>query len=127
MQEENLILLESMIRITDEKYQVMSIHFMPFDPEYGLEKTKEELEANGGIFVTEIPNPERIEGKYPTLYWNPKTKKLFYEYEDNVEGEEDIPKIEETQDERIEKLEKENKELENQLLLAENKNLGGIL
>ncbi|NFA59448.1 hypothetical protein K8O96_12195 [Clostridium sporogenes] len=110
-----------MIRITDEKYQVMSIHFIPFDPEYGLEKTKEELEANGGIFVTEIPKSERINGKYPIRYWNPKTQKIFYEYEDVPEHEEEI------QEGRIEKLEKENKELENQLLLAENKNLGGIL
>ncbi|WP_196296589.1 hypothetical protein [Clostridium sporogenes] len=116
------MLIDYMIKITDEKYKVISIHFMPFDPEYGLHKTKEELEAAGCVFITEIPEPVRIDGKYPIRYWNPKTQKIFYEYEDVPEHEEEI------QEERIEKLKRENKELENQLLLQADNNLdGGIL
>lgn len=113
--------MDYMIKITDEKYKVISIHFMPFDHEYGLGKTKEELEAVGGVFIASISEPERIDGKYPIRYWNPIKQKIFYEYEDVPEHEEEI------QDETIEKLKKENKELENQLMLQADNNIGGIL
>ncbi len=115
------MLLEKFTKITDEKYIINSIHFYPFDDVYGLHKSKEEIENEGGVFIDNIPEPKKIEGKLPSRYWNPKTQKIFYEFEDVPKHEEEI------QEERIEKLEKENQELENQLLLAENKNLGGIL
>ncbi|MHB9946429.1 hypothetical protein CF095_13710 [Clostridium botulinum] len=105
------------------------MHFYPFDEVYGLHKSREEIEKEGGVFIEKIPEPERIKGKSSSRYWNPKTKKIFYEYEDISDYEENTPKSkEEIQEERIEKLEKENKELENQLLLQADNNLdGGIL
>ncbi|EKS4344858.1 hypothetical protein QB607_002854 [Clostridium botulinum] len=87
---------------------------MPFDEIYGLHKTKEEIEREGGVFVTEIPEPEHIEGKHFIQYWNPIQEKIFYEYEDIPDYEENIPKSrEEIQEERIEKLENDVTILQN--------------
>ena len=82
----------------------MSIHHMPFHEQYGLGKTKEELEKEG-ILVDSIPEPEQIEGKSAVLYCNPTKTELWYEYED-------IPKTpEEEQQEKIESLEQSIAEL----------------
>ncbi|HGG0416079.1 TPA: hypothetical protein ACJFE8_000829 [Clostridium sporogenes] len=113
MNKEKLILLQKFKKISDEKYEILVIHYMPFGPKYGLGKTKEELEEMGGVFVTNIPEPERIEGKHHIPYWNPIKEKIFYEYEDNIEYEEDIPKTEELQEERLIKIENDITVLQN--------------
>lgn len=93
-----------MIFLRVDGKKVTTIHYMPFDEQHGLGKTKEELEQEG-ILVDEIPEPEQIEGKYPVLHCNPETKELWYEYED-------IPKTkEEIQQEKIEALEQSIAEL----------------
>ncbi|GAA0082419.1 MULTISPECIES: hypothetical protein [Clostridium] len=108
------MLLEAFEKITDEKYKIKSIHFMPFDEIYGLHKSKEEIEREGGVFIEEIPEPEKIKGKSSSRYWNPKTKKIFYEYEDIPDYEENTSKSkEEIQEERIEKLENDITILQN--------------
>ncbi|EDU35753.1 hypothetical protein CLOSPO_01918 [Clostridium sporogenes ATCC 15579] len=97
-----------MKKITDKKYEVLVVHYMPFDPKYGLGKTKEEIEEMGGVFVTEIPEPERIGGKYPIRYWDPIKQEIFYEYEENIPGSK-----EEIQEERLTKLENDITILQN--------------
>lgn len=90
-----------MIFLRVENEVVTFKHFMPFDEEYGLDKTKKELEQEG-VLVEEIPEPEEKEGKNAILHCNPGTKELWYEYED-------IPKTPE--EEQQEKIEAEVKEL----------------
>ena len=63
----------------DENNKVGFRHFLPFDLEYGIGKTKEELEQTG-FFVESIPQPEVIVGKAPVLYGDNITKTLWYEY-----------------------------------------------
>ncbi|MHB9925629.1 hypothetical protein [Clostridium botulinum] len=127
--EEDLILIGDLKEIAPTKCSIGYIHFYPFHFAYGFGKTKEEIETMGiGIFVPRPVKPKFKEGYYLTEYYNPIENVIFYEYEDIPDYEENTPgSKEEIQDERIEKLKKENQELENQLLLAENKNLGGIL
>lgn len=66
--------------IVNKNNKVEFIHFKPFDKVDGLRKAKEELEKEG-VLVENIPTPERIDGKQSTLYCNPVTKELWYEYE----------------------------------------------
>lgn len=65
----------------DDKYRVGFIHYQPFDPLNGLNKTKEELEQSG-FFIDSLPEPEHIEGKIPVLYADPENKRVYYEYVD---------------------------------------------
>jgi hypothetical protein len=66
----------------DEKgLRVGFVHNMPFDEEYGLGKTEDELRQIGAL-VDEIPEPEQIEGKMAVMYYNPQTNRVYYEYID---------------------------------------------
>lgn len=60
---------------------VTKMHRAPFNPTYGLGMSKEELEANNGFFVDEVPEPDMIEGKIAIMKYNADTKKIYYEYE----------------------------------------------
>lgn len=60
---------------------VTKVHRFPFDPKYGLNMTKEELEANNGTFVDEIPEPEMKTGKQAIMKYNSDTKQVYYEYQ----------------------------------------------
>ncbi|WP_205613341.1 hypothetical protein [Clostridium sporogenes] len=92
-----MIFLSRLTKITNEKYSIGYIHYMPFNEKHGLGKTKEELEQEG-ILLESIIEPKQIEGKQATMYWNPIEGKIFYEYED-------IPKSkEETLEEKIKTL-----------------------
>lgn len=64
-------------------------HNMPFDLEYGLGKTKDELISDGGIFVEKLPEVENRLGKTPVLKYDGKN--LYYEYMDReLTSEEEI-------------------------------------
>ncbi|EMT54219.1 hypothetical protein I532_01395 [Brevibacillus borstelensis AK1] len=65
------------VKETETKAVVYFTHRMPFDEIYGL--TEEELSK--GILVEEVPDPED-NGKEPTLYINPETLEMWYEYKD---------------------------------------------
>lgn len=65
----------------NESMNIDMIHYMPFDENYGLGKTREQLEAQGGIFVESVPEPENQSGKVSTLKYS-KTDGLYYEYVD---------------------------------------------
>lgn len=67
-----MIFIKDLIKITDEKYSIGFIHYMPFDNNSGLGKTEEELEKEG--ILTDLP----IQGS-GTLYYNPIEKKCFYD------------------------------------------------
>ncbi|MCM3789407.1 hypothetical protein M3221_13455 [Domibacillus indicus] len=69
-----------MIYIGLQNREVTMTHFAPFHEEYGLKRTKEELEKTG-IFVESLPEPEQIKGKDPILKYD-ATKGLYYEYVD---------------------------------------------
>lgn len=56
---------------TDTTNIVTFIHYMPFDPRYGLGKSEEELKKTG-FLVESIPEygEEVPEGKYPELHYD---------------------------------------------------------
>ena len=61
---------------------VQRIHRAPFDPTYGLQSSKDELEKTG-YFLEEkdVPEPVMIEGKRAIAKFNSDTKKVYYDYE----------------------------------------------
>ena len=59
-------------KITDEKHLVQMVHFKP-------ELLRLEEKAKG-YEVPSIPEPERRKGFIETLYYDPITQELFYEY-----------------------------------------------
>jgi hypothetical protein len=91
------------VKVKDDEIQ--AIHYQPFDPVYGLGKSKEEL-LQEGILVESIPQPEFIEGKVPILKYNKDTNTLYYEYEDVPPTKEEL-------------LEKEIEQLKQQLQLTQ--------
>lgn len=44
----------------------------------------------GGLTEKDVPQPEIIKGKNPVLYANPKTGKLWFEYEDRPLTQEEL-------------------------------------
>lgn len=60
-----------MIYIRTENEKITFTHYMPFDPVYGMGKTREEL-LETGYLVEEIPeySGEVPEGKLPELRYN---------------------------------------------------------
>ncbi|EJE7236808.1 hypothetical protein M5L40_003846 [Clostridium botulinum] len=83
-----MIYLSKLVRITDTKYKIRDIHYKPFDEKEGLHETREKLEEIG-ILVRDIPKPKQIEGKYFVRFINPKTKEIFYEYEEIPKSKEE--------------------------------------
>lgn len=83
-----MIFLGQLNKITEEKYSIGFIHYMPFDNANGLNKTIEELKQEG-ILVDSIPEPQQIEGKQAVMYWNPIDKNVFYEYKDIPKSKEE--------------------------------------
>ncbi|MED1803011.1 hypothetical protein [Brevibacillus porteri] len=61
--------------------KVVFIHSNPFDPINGLQKSEEESLKTGEL-VEEIPAASSQHGKSAQLYFNPTTKKFWYEYVD---------------------------------------------
>lgn len=83
-----MIFLGNLKKINDSKIAIGFIHYFPFDKNHGLGKTKEELEQEG-ILIENFPEPEQIEGKHATMYWNPIDKNVFYEYKDIPKSKEE--------------------------------------
>lgn len=109
-----MIFLGQLNKITEEKFSIGFIHYMPFDKKNGLGKTKEGLEKEG-ILIENLPEPKQIKGKQAIMYFNPIKKEVFYEYND-------IPKSkEEMVQDNFNQLKEENKELKKQL--EEQKNM----
>jgi len=69
--------------------EVNMTHYMPFDPNNGLGKTREELESEGGIFVDSVPEPENRPGKAHILKYS-EEKGLYYEYVNRPLTQEEI-------------------------------------
>ncbi|MDL2287631.1 hypothetical protein LJB90_03630 [Eubacteriales bacterium OttesenSCG-928-G02] len=80
-----------------ERYSVGFIHYMPFDPKYGLGKTELELLETGKL-VDEFPNPEIHEGYTAALYW----------YPDNTTAYDYVPTPEVPTDPTLEEIKQEN-------------------
>ncbi|ACQ53975.1 hypothetical protein EXN65_20170 [Clostridium botulinum] len=84
-----MIFLSNFEKVEENKLKVRFIHYMPFDPIDGLNKTKEELELEG-VLIENIPEPKHIENKQAIMYWNPVDKQIFYEYEDVPKSDEGL-------------------------------------
>ncbi|URN85887.1 hypothetical protein [Acetobacterium wieringae] len=83
-------------RTNKDSNLVELIHYKPFDKNYGLGKTEEELGLEG-FLVESIPEPEEIEGKIAVMYYT-EADGFIFQYED-------IPKTaEQIQAEAIESL-----------------------
>lgn len=83
-----------MIYLKLNQNDVESVHYMPFDEEYGLGKTKEELESEG-VLVSSIPEPENRQGKSAILKYS-KVDGLYYEYVDRpLSPEEELAQLKE--------------------------------
>lgn len=87
--------MESFIRVDKETKRVIAKYDLPFDPKYGLGKTRDEL-LKEGYLISDIPEPTLVVGKEAIMYYNPNNETVYYEYED-------IPL---TDSQRIEMLEK---------------------
>lgn len=69
----------------ENKGRVMFMHYQPNHPTDGI--TEEQAQA--GLFVEEIPEPDDIPGKAADLFVNPTTAELWYEYRDREPGMEE--------------------------------------
>ena len=87
------------VKLAQDGTTIEMIHHMPFDKEYGLGKSKEELEAEGGVFVDTLPEPENIPGKGANMKF--VDGEIVFEYVDR----------ELTQEEKIEGIQLENADL----------------
>lgn len=73
---------------TNEKSVITSKHYMPFDENYGLKKTKEELELTGFI-VEEIPEMPSAPFGYRTIEKYSNEEGFTYEYEEAKKTQEE--------------------------------------
>lgn len=70
-------------RPTEEEniFTIGFTHYCPFDAEYGLKKTEEELLQEGILINKEdIPKEENREGYRSELFYDKKNNKLVYKY-----------------------------------------------
>lgn len=82
------IYIKDLTKITQDKSSVGYVHYMPFDENYGLQKTREELEQSG--ILVELPSEElpKVEGMKCELFYNATTNELFYDYaKENISKE----------------------------------------
>jgi hypothetical protein len=90
----------------DTRAFVTMIHSKPEN--IGI-NTEEDAIAKGGILLTEVPEPEAIQGKTAKAYVNPQTKEFWYEYVDRPL----------TPEEKLQLLEQENQDLKNRIDLMQ--------
>lgn len=60
--------------------RVTFVHFNPFDPKDGMNRSRETLEKEG-YFIPVYPDPEEREGFNAIPYYNKETKSIYYEYQ----------------------------------------------
>ena len=70
------------IQYDKENYEVLYIHYKPFDRYYGLNKLEEDLLKEGAIITSLPEEPVVPEGKTLRQLYNPKTNELYYELVD---------------------------------------------
>ncbi|WP_017728484.1 hypothetical protein [Halalkalibacterium ligniniphilum] len=92
-----MIYLSNLKLVNGTVFSVGFIHYFPFNEEFGLGKSVEELEGNG-VLVESIPESFKQIGKRSVLHVDVNTKDLWYEYIDND------PIL----DDKVDLLEKEN-------------------
>jgi len=102
------------IQIDKSDNRVISENYMPFDPRYGLNMTREQLEKIG-YFVNYMPNPEVKVGKVPVKKFNTETKQIYFDYIDEVKTKEELL------NEKVKRLEQENAQIQYALMM------GGLL
>ncbi len=83
-----MIYLSGLQKVSEGKFYPTNYHYQPFDHISGLNKTKEQLEREG-VLVESIPEPEIKPNMSSTMYINPETKDIWYEYEIIPPTEED--------------------------------------
>lgn len=72
--------METFIRIDRaNKGMITFIHSCPFDPVYGLNKSRAEL-LKEGFLIEDFPEPKLVEGKRAIAYYDIYTKQVSYEY-----------------------------------------------
>lgn len=76
-----MIFLGDFKKINDTKWGLGLVHYQPFDPVYGLNKTEAELRIIG-VLVNSIPEAPSQPGKTAVTYYNPTTSSFFFEYND---------------------------------------------
>lgn len=76
-----MIFLGDLKEVGENKCLVGLVHNFPLHPTHGFNKTIVELKQEG-VLIESIPKPEITEGKTATLFVNPETKEVWYEYED---------------------------------------------
>lgn len=82
------------VKLNDDN-TISFIHYVPFDEEYGLNKTASELIANGeGLLVEELPIAQSCPDKIATLKYN--GTELYYDY---VDDKNPVSEIEQLQNE----------------------------
>lgn len=91
-----------------EEVIVDAVHYMP-------DLLTDEVRSTG-VEINEVPKPEHIEGKDSVLYFNTKTKEVYYKYFDRPL----------TQDEEIKSLKAENQSLNTAVVELYEIVLGGI-
>lgn len=72
------------LQIDPSDNRIEFIHYQPFDPKHGMNKTEEQL-LREGILVEYLPEPIEQEGKASELRYN--GVELFYEYFSIPKGE----------------------------------------
>lgn len=80
--DDNVIILTKLINGANNNNIVAGIHYMPAMLMSELNKTQEELEQMGYIFVEELPQEDTPANHFSKLFYNPETKELWYEYEE---------------------------------------------
>lgn len=72
--------METFIKIDREnRCRITFTHARPFDPVYGMNKSRDEL-IREGFLVEDYPLPKLVEGKRAIPYYDVFTKKVTYEY-----------------------------------------------
>lgn len=72
--------METFIRIDESKGGIIThINSRPFDPVYGMGKSRNEL-LKEGYLVNDFPDPKLVEGKRPVPYYDAYKKEVTYKY-----------------------------------------------
>lgn len=76
-----MIFIKGLTKISDTKYSIGYIHYMPFNNKNGLSKTEEQLLQEGKLVDLPVKLVD-VTGKDQVLYYNPADNICFWEYID---------------------------------------------